>query len=361
MGARDDYSDAYLWTCCAKPERSTVENSRDVPPPFSPGCTTAASHLNAARILLISSPSKAATASSCGDTLAGMGFEVGQRSFSAAAREDFDGSACAVFLPDDNDLDGAIHFVNAASGTPTSPWMLVCNVDPEAVETRLQIAATETVDLLVEAIVGAVRSWHGQLAGSPYDIFLSYRRRDAAVAQTINRFMPSWWDRAVLRPGVDWASDIEIGISRCKLFVVFLRGDIPASSYIWRELELARQHEKPIVILGFRSEGEEVLERCGILPEDLELCELAEPDRNSILPRRRFRLQLAGTETTPMMHFSRLQEQLGWPDSSDNRYDYDTRETVGLLSLLRDYPNYRLDSNEPWVPIWNLITPVEKS
>jgi hypothetical protein len=236
--------------------------------------------------------------------------------------------------------------------------MLVCNVDPEVVETRVQIAAAETVDLLFEAIVGAVRSWHGQLARSPYDIFLSYRRRDAAIAQTINRFMPSWWDRAVLRPGVDWASDIEVGISRCKLFVLFLRGDIPTSSYIWRELELARQHEKPIVILGFWSEGEEVIERCEILPKDLELCELAEPARDSLLPRRSFRLQRAGTETRPIMHFSRLQAQLGWPDSSDSPYDYDTPDTIGLLALLRHYPNYRRYSNEPWVPIWNLITPV---
>src|SRR5580765_2399617 len=81
-GLRQDYRDAYSWTCCAKSELSTIEGGGDVPPPFSPGCTSAGSHLNAARILLVSSPSKSATAASCGEKLAGEGFEVIQCSFS---------------------------------------------------------------------------------------------------------------------------------------------------------------------------------------------------------------------------------------------------------------------------------------
>jgi hypothetical protein len=236
--------------------------------------------------------------------------------------------------------------------------MMVCNVDPEAVETRVQIAAADRVELLFEAIVGAVRSWHGQLTRSPYAMFLSYRRKDAPIAQTINRFMTSWWDHAVLRPGVDWASEIEVGITSCSLFVLLLRGDIPTDSYIWRELELAVQHEKPIAVLAFGDEGEEVIDRCGIRPKDLEPCELAEPPRDSLLPGRTFRLLRAGTETRPIMYFPNLQAQLEWPDASDSPYDYDTPNTVGLLSLLRNYPSYRLYPTEPWIPIWNLITPL---
>src|SRR5690348_3014330 len=78
MGARDDYRDVYSWTCCAKSERSIVENGYDVPPPFSPGCTTAGSHLHEARILLICSPTKTAQATSCAERLAAEGFEVSQ-------------------------------------------------------------------------------------------------------------------------------------------------------------------------------------------------------------------------------------------------------------------------------------------
>jgi len=236
--------------------------------------------------------------------------------------------------------------------------MLVCNLDPDAVETRIQIAGTDSAELLFEVIVGGVRSWHGQLTRSPYGIFLSYRRKDAAIAQTINRLMSSWWDRAVLRPGVDWASEIEVGIRSCRLFAIVLRGDIPANSYIWRELTLALQHEKPIAVFAFGDEGEAVIDRCGIRRQDLEPCELAEPSRNSLLPRRTFRLLRAGIETRPIMVFPSLQAQLGWPGASDNPHDYDTPNAVTLLSLLRDYPNYRLYSTEPWIPVWNLTSPL---
>jgi hypothetical protein len=58
------------------------------------------------------------------------------------------------------------------------------------------------------------------------------------------------------------------------------------------------------------------------------------------------------------MYFPSLQAQLEWPDASDNPYDYDTPGIVGLLCLLRDYPNYRLYSTESWIPVWNLITPL---
>src|SRR6185436_12521969 len=108
----------------------------------------------------------------------------------------------------------------------------------------------------------------------------------------------------------------------------------------------------------FRGEGKEVIDRCGIRPEDLEPCELAEPLRDSLFRRRTFRLLRAGTEARPIMYFPNLQAQLGWPDASHSPYDYDTSDTVELLSLLRDYPNYRLYSTEPWIPVWNLITPL---
>jgi hypothetical protein len=190
-------------------ERSIVENGYDVPPPFSPGCTTARSHLHEARILLICSPTKTAQATSCAERLAAEGFEVSQCSLHSVSRERLNGVACAAFLPDVGDAAIAFYWVDAVRGTAQPPWVVVCNVDPNAVEARVQIAGTDSAEPLFEVIVAAVRSWHGQLARSPYDIFLSYRRKDVAIAKTINRFMTSWWDRAVLRPGVDWASEIE--------------------------------------------------------------------------------------------------------------------------------------------------------
>jgi len=170
--------------------------------------------------------------------------------------------------------------------------------------------------------------------------------------------MTIWWDDAVLRPGVDWASEVEVGISSCRLFALLLRGDIPTDSYIWRELELAVQHKSPIAVLAFGDEGKEVIDRCGIRPEDRKPCELAEPLRDSVLQRRTFWVLRAGTEARPIMYFHNLHAQLVWPDASDNPYDYDTPDTVGLLSLLRDYPNYRRYSTQPWIPVWNLITPL---
>jgi hypothetical protein len=180
---------------------------------------------------------------------------------------------------------------------------------------------------------------------------------DSAVATTINRFMTSWWDHAVLRPGVDWASEIEVGIRNCKLFALLLRGEVPADSYIWRELDLAVRHERPIAVLAFQDEGDLVLDRCGIRSKDVQFCKLSKPPESESLQRQSFRLWRVGTETRPLLCFPDLQAQLGWPENSDSRYDYDTPGTVELLSLLRDYPNYRLYSTDPWVPIWRLMTP----
>lgn len=356
-GARDDYRDVYSWTCCAKYELSTVEGGHDVPPPFSPGCTNAGSHLEAARILLVCSPGQLALATSCAEVLAEEGFEVSQSSIRSAAQKGLKDFACVAVLPDLSDAVAALQLVDAVRATERPPWMIVFNVDPKSVEARTQMAAANSVHLLREAIVGGVRSWHGQLKESPYNIFLSYRRIDVAIATTIHRFMGSWWDRAALRPGVDWASEIEVGISSCKLFALLLRGDIPTDSYIWRELDLALQHERPIAVLAFQNEGEQVLDRCGIRSEDVQSCELSKPLRHEFDRRRPFRLLRAGTEARPFMCFANLQTQLTWPESSDSMYDYDTPNTVELLSLLRDYPNYRLYSTDPWVPIWNLLTP----
>lgn len=356
MGARDDYRDVYSWTCCAGSERSTVEEGRDVPPSFSPGCTNAGSHLHAARILLAFSPSRLALATSCAEALSREGFDVSQSSIGLAAREDFGDFACVAILPDTSDGATALQLVDAARALAHPPWMIVCNVDPTSVNARVQMAAVQDVQHLRETIVGGVRSWHGQLKESPFGIFLSYRRVDAVIATTIHRFMPSWWDRAALHPGVDWASEIEVGIRSCRLFVLLLRGDIPADSYIWRELDLALQYERPLAILGFRNEGDQLLERCGILAEDLQPCEIGKP-RHELGRRQPLRLLRAGTETRPFMYFSNLQAQLAWPEGSCSVDDYDTPNTVELLSLIRDYPDYRLYSTDPWVPIWSLMRP----
>jgi hypothetical protein len=356
-GARDDYRDVYSWTCCAKHELSTVESGRDVPPSISPGCTHARSHLEAARILLVCSPAQLALATACAESLAEEGFEVSQLSLRSTAPKDLEGFACVAVLPDPSDAVAALQLVDAVRGLKRPPWTIVCNVDPKSVETRTQTAGVASEQQLREAIVGGVRSWHGQLKESPYNVFLSYRRIDAVIATTIHRFMPSWWDCAALRPGVDWASEIEVGVRSCKLFALLLKGEIPTDSYIWRELDLAVQHERPVAVLAFRDEGVQVLDRCGIRREDLQEYHLIEPARPGIDRPRPFRLLRAGAEKRPFMYFADLQTQLAWPEASDTRYDYDTPKTVELLNLLRDYPDYRLYSTDPWVSIWSLMTP----
>jgi len=355
----ENYDSVYEWTCCARRERSTTgEGGLEVLPPFSPGCTAASGHLYRAKLLFVTSEASRALASDCASKLREQGFDVAQRSFVDFAPGDMNGSACVVLLPGAEESAAAFQLAETGRASVESPWIMVCNLDPTIANTRLHIASAKHDEALLGAVLAGVRAWHGRLAGSRYKIFLSYRRSEMAVATTIHRFMTCWWDQAVLQPGVDWTAEIEVGIRSCSLFTLLLRGEIPNDSYVWRELDHATRHERPIAIFAFGEEGNFAVARCGMRIADFEPCTVAHPSRGS--HERVYRVLRGGNVSRPVLCFPSLREQLDWPAASQNHFDYDTRAAVGLLALIREFPLYEPYSNRTGIPIWDLLMPASR-
>lgn len=353
----EDYDSVYEWTCCAKRERSTTkEGGEEVLPPFSPGCTAALGHVYQAKVLFVTSEVSRELAFNCGSKLRVHGFDIAQRSFVDFTSEDMNGSACVVLLPGAEESVAAFQLAETSRTSGESPWIMVCNLDPTLANTRLHIASAKQDEALRDAVLAGVRAWHGRLTRSNYKIFLSYRRSEMAVARTIHRFMPCWWDQAVLQPGVDWTAEIEVGIRNCSLFTLLLRGDIPNDSYVWRELDHATRHERPIAIFAFGEEGDLAMARCGMRITDFEACTVAHRHR----PDRVYRVLRGGSASRPVLCFPNLREQLQWPAASQNHFDYDRPAAVSLLALLRDFPIYQFYTKDAPIQIWDLLIPTSR-
>jgi hypothetical protein len=310
-----------------------------------------------AKVVLVMSRSNSSLAAACAERLAAAGFEIDQYQFPVVGQPHLDGAACVALLPDSSEAPAALQFLDKLNVKGRSPWMMICNLDPAAANARMHIVSTNSEDALFEAVVAGVRAWHGRLVESPYRVFLSYRRMDGAAAQAIHRFTGCWWDRAVLRHGVDWADEIEIGIRSCQLFAILLRGDIPSDSYVWRELDFATRQHKPTAVLAFGNEGEAVIARCGLNLQDFKRCTLCEPRVSGRDSNQGFRLLRSGTDSKPILYFPGLQEQLRWPRHSEAAFDYDTPAAVLLLSLLREYPDRKCYSTGKQFKVVDLLTP----
>lgn len=356
LSAFEDYLSVHEWTCCAMRARATEEGAREVLPPFSPGCTTALEHLYRAKVLFVASEANRELASDCASRLREQGFDVEQRSFMDFTSGDMKGSACVVLLPSAEESVATFQLADTSHTPGESPWIMVCNFDTTLANTRLQIASAKYYEALLDAVLAGVRAWHGRLARSHYKIFLSYRRSELAVAKAIHRFMPCWWDQAVLQPGVDWAAEIEVGIRNCSLFTLLLRGDIPNDSYVWRELDHAIRHERPVAIFAFGEEGELAVARCGLRIADFEPCTVA----HRHYPDLFYRVLRGGSPSRPVLCFPNLREQLQWPAASQSHLDYDRPAAVSLLAMLRDFPVYRPYTTDAPIQIWDLLIPTSR-
>lgn len=356
--ARTDYRDVYRWSCCAKHSLSDAQSDADVVPIHAPGCTVAPAHINSASLLLWHSKSRIDFAEKCETLLREMGYDVDVLPLGVESIRPTHHYFCIAVLPDEADATTAIDLAESQQALASPPWVIVFSA-LHAAQARTQTSAASLAEETCHAIVRGVRMRHGGINNSPFNVFLSYRRTDLPVAKTLNKRLASWWDKHVLTPGVDWASEIEVGVRSCSLFVLLLRGDIPPESYVWRELSLAQKHRRPVAILAFEDEGEAALLKYGLSVDMLEWCELLTPATSShhppIIVGRYLSVEYS------VLYFRRLTAQLNWPSRSEDADAYDTDPTISLLNMLRDFPQYRFYSTDPWRPLWELMKPVERA
>ncbi len=349
---RFDYRDVYRWSCCNQNSLSEVVAGSDVRPEHAPGCTTAPMHMPVAPILVCYSAGRLIFVEECVAALREMAFDVAMAEFDAVNENDLSDWACVVMIPEKSSAQRALELAETMRSHARPPWIIVLNASGSA-QGRTQATAAEHVGQACDAICHGVRMYHGRVDKSPFNIFLSYRRADTFVATIINRFLPSWWDQHVLSPGVDWASEIEVGIRECGLFVLLMKGDLPADSYVWRELDLAIKHRRSIAILAFEDEGQPVLSRCGTSREALEWCRFNPPFY------RREQPLMVGRHSSgdqSILYFNRLTAQLNWPLDSRDEWAYSNARD--LLTPLRDFPRFRFYSTAPWTQVWDLMEPV---
>jgi TIR domain len=88
-------------------------------------------------------------------------------------------------------------------------------------------------------------------------LFISYSRKDYYFAESLvyhlgKRDIPAWLDAKDLKPGVDWARDLEGALDRCPCFILVLSPDSVRSENVRHEWQRAQTQRKRIIVAQFR-------------------------------------------------------------------------------------------------------------
>jgi hypothetical protein len=340
LGAYGDYNDAFIWSCCSRFAESSVDAKGGyILPSRSPGCVVREKHTSLAAIHFCCSKQGRELALNAANALKGSGFFADISDIRSPAVASIAGAACVVFLSTANDAPIVEDWLEALANQ-TAPRAVVCFLDNGDQRSRIHKAEP---DNLVHAAIQGVRQKFTQGALNRFKVFLSYRRADSAISAAVHRFTAQcWWDNAALDPGVDWASEIVTAIEACRLFVLVVRDPLPPASYVWKELNLALKHEKPIAILSFGSGGEELLAKCGSYVGEMKLAGIWADRPVAGRPRDRLRFSCHSASPPKLLYFSDMYEQLriAQPSSrtTEDRETYGTPNSVKLFNFLGGYP-----------------------
>ena len=88
-------------------------------------------------------------------------------------------------------------------------------------------------------------------------LFISYSRKDYYFAESLSHYLsrhdiPVWLDAKDLKPGVDWARDLEDALDRCPCFILVLSPDSVRSENVRQEWQRAQSQGKRIIVAEFR-------------------------------------------------------------------------------------------------------------
>lgn len=325
--SRVDYRDLYVWSCCARSDLSAItQDGFDVAPSISPGCVTLPTHRAQANVRIYFSKQHKKEAMTAAETLSVAGYSVDIRVAHRFKPTDVEGLACILFLTEQSEASLVEHCITAAKRAPNPPWILVCPRGRRPAESRLELAGASLADV----VPPAVRKFFAPAGQFDYPLFLSYRRAELPMAKGLIRFTRAWWDKFVLSPGVEWATEIEEGIKAAGLFVLAHRDRLPSASYVWKELALARAHKKPIAILSFEGEDRRLLSACGV-----KVSKLVEASTAGSSPLK-FKYSLG---PDPIVYFPDLHKQLRLVPDRTSAETYKTYEVAHLVSFLRDFPH----------------------
>lgn len=353
---RNDYTDYYRWSCCAKTELAKLPG--ELPPDRSPGCLQNDLHLTAANVAFVHSPEQEAFARECASAIQRDGLTVTLTEFEDLDDCDLESFTLLALFPDPSQVEEVSALQERTAAFERAPWFLAFNVDPDSANLKAQTTVADTERIVTRAVFEGLAAWHGRNRKSPFNLFLSYRHKDEFIAQELYSHLSCWWDRAVLGPGVEWSSEIENGIRDCSLFMLLMNGELPRESYVWNEIELAIKYERDVAILALGNEDEAVLERFEIDPASLERytitdSALGDPEY------QRMRVNKASIGSSTLFVFRHLSQQLGIPKASRDAGKMWQAKVPTLCSYLHRYPDYQFYSNREPVPMTNLLEPVD--
>lgn len=286
-GMEMSYRDIYSWSCCGARVPSTVLEDQgriaEKPPPRSPGCVISRTHRTSAGVALIFDRRWEPLAACVAGTLTGMGIELNRidsKQYDASQALEAD---CIAFLV--GECGPAAAATAAETLREIHPNLpIVIFSDPERIDGwRLQALSSErlTPDMAVDAILDALRSTQTPPERWRPRVFVSYTRRDSGRVSVIAGELSHlerdcWLDSRLLRPGVDWSTEIETGIAQSDLFLLLVTDNTPPNSYSWLELSIARKAGKPVFVYGEKSGVKKYLQspdaagrrlrRCSVTP-----------------------------------------------------------------------------------------------
>lgn len=268
------YRDIYVWPCCGRHEPSELHAGGERPPRGG-GCAFALAHMLTADVALVATDEWRVLAEAADQVFREAGLKISLVDLAEFHPQEMREADIVCFLLGGPHHETAMAATEALSAAdPNKPVVIFS--DPDRVDGwRLQAssAAGLAPDMMRDAIIRALR-WSRRMADgwSPL-IFLSYARADAGVLQgwlhqIAQMERPCWVDTHMLSPGVDWSSEIESGIEASEHFVMVLTENTPHPTYCWKELEIARRCDKPIVIAAFDGQADRVLTAPGEAERD---------------------------------------------------------------------------------------------
>jgi hypothetical protein len=231
-GAREDYNDVFVWSCCGRRVLGTNDGTFDVHPARVSGCVSGLDHKVHGRIAVVADQRIL-------DGVKLVGIDVAPILIDDFLQNaDFPpDSECVVLalntfdnIEDDRFILAFEELRKRARDTPVIIFTLPRRADGWPVH-AVEADENRFSTYLKSAVWQTLRR-HGTTAHYRPEVFISYARRDYAIVHSnIFAFRGTYWlDKVFLTPGVAWASEIDAAIDTAQIFALFVSATLQANS-----------------------------------------------------------------------------------------------------------------------------------
>lgn len=269
--AANPYREIYYWTCCGEKTLESSYPPREGPPHRHPGCAFRSSHLNTARVTLIYTPEYLSRLESLAAFLERRGILANALPLENYLSDARPADVVVLFVGGGDEGQAVKMSENSIDKAGDVPVVVYCD-SALANAFQLQVTLTDTVsdNAVYEGIRQALRRRYFPRHGWQPDVFISYTRKSARLADLYAGYMhlSYWLDTDVLAPGVRWSTEIFTGIEKSRLFFLVVTPETPEPTYCWLELQEALSRKKKIFAVCHGDTEHKLFQATSTRPED---------------------------------------------------------------------------------------------